>query len=335
LTDDAIVLTREQHDFIARRIPGFGVPKWKLSLAGHAGSNRTFIRIEFNKATKILVVWDGSDPDWNNFITIQMDIEGRAPIVPQIFDFDAATGLILEEDVGTITLKKLCTEQPESVLSAYKKALDTLILWQTLLAHDCEPITSRSMDYATFEWESSYFAEHCVKGLFGLSNVLTDAWEQERTALARAAASLPQVAIHRDFQSENICILDNRAIRFVDYQGARMGPAGYDVASLLYDPYVILLTDSQRNDLLAYYRQASGSALTERDYAVCALQRLMQALGAYGNLSLNKGKPQYRAFVPIALERCFSMAQKLPEAAYCAHVIGACIQQQKTMNTSI
>jgi len=189
------------------------------------------------------------------------------------------------------------------------------------------------MDYATFLWESGYFAEHCVRGLFGLGSMLTDAWEQERRILAHSASTLPQVAIHRDFQSENICMLGDGSVRFVDYQGARMGPPGYDVASLLYDPYVTLFTDEQRNGLLTYYRQKSGITLTDKDYAICALQRLMQALGAYGNLSLNKGKPHYRAFVPVALERCLSIAQQLPEAACLARVLEACIHKQHSMHT--
>jgi aminoglycoside/choline kinase family phosphotransferase len=214
-------------------------------------------------------------------------------------------------------------------MSAYKNVLDTLVLWQNILAHDCAPVTSRSMNYEMFLWESSYFAEHCVSGLFGLDSMLTDAWEQQRQAIANEAALMPQVAIHRDFQSENICILNDGAVRLVDYQGARMGPPGYDVASLLYDPYVTLLADEERNKLLSYYREKSKITLSDNDYALCALQRLMQALGAYGNLSLNKGKPHYRYYVPIALERCLSIAQQLPEKASClADILRACIQKQ-------
>ena len=36
-------------------------------------------------------------------------------------------------------------------------------------------------------------------------------------------------------------------------------------------------------------------------YDLCAAQRLMQALGAYGNLGLNRGHPHFLKYIPIAL----------------------------------
>jgi hypothetical protein len=37
-------------------------------------------------------------------------------------------------------------------------------------------------------------------------------------------------------------------------------------------------------------------------FYLCAAQRLMQALGAYGNLSRNQGKPQFTKHIPAAIE---------------------------------
>ena len=47
----------------------------------------------------------------------------------------------------------------------------------------------------------------------------------------------PQVLLHRDFQAANIKI-HHGACHWIDFQGMRLGAAGYDIASLLYDPYV-------------------------------------------------------------------------------------------------
>jgi hypothetical protein len=41
----------------------------------------------------------------------------------------------------------------------------------------------------------------------------------------------------------------------------------------------------------------------ERLFWKCAVQRLMQALGAYGFLSIHRGKPSFRAHVAPALTR--------------------------------
>ena len=112
--------------------------------------------------------------------------------------------------------------------------------------------------------------------------------------------------VHRDFQSQNILILGGQA-HLIDFQGLRPGLAHYDLASLLYDPYVSFLP-AERAELIDFYlglgnRLDLGATRAEFDeiYRLCAVQRLMQALGAYGFLGLVKGKAQFLAFIPIAL----------------------------------
>ncbi len=89
-------------------------------------------------------------------------------------------------------------------------------------------------------------------------------------------------------------------------------------ASLLYDPYVEL-SGAERAALLDYYKQVARRAGLEVDedfdeiFYHCALQRLMQALGAYGFLGLQKAVgifwPTFpRPVVPCAKSRPVSMA---------------------------
>jgi aminoglycoside/choline kinase family phosphotransferase len=86
----------------------------------------------------------------------------------------------------------------------------------------------------------------------------------------------------------------------------RPGLAEYDLASLLYDPYVAL-TSEERGELLRYYkerRRQSGVPVLA-DFSemlrLCAIQRLMQALGAYGFLGLVKGNKAFLEHVPAAV----------------------------------
>jgi aminoglycoside/choline kinase family phosphotransferase len=141
--------------------------------------------------------------------------------------------------------------------------------------------------------------------------------------IAREASALPKVCIHRDFQSENILMCGNE-VRFVDFQGARLGPAGYDAASLLFDPYVPQLDDSASTRLFEYYLSKTVTGISEEAFYVCAVQRLMQALGAYGNLSIHKGKERYRRYIPIAVERCISIAEKLPRFPQLLRILEVC-----------
>ena len=74
------------------------------------------------------------------------------------------------------------------------------------------------------------------------------------------------------------------------------------------------------------HRSRTASPASSHDFYLCAAQRLMQALGAYGNLSVNKGKPRYRQFVPVALKRLQGVMKNLPEYAAIARVVSACAE---------
>jgi aminoglycoside/choline kinase family phosphotransferase len=82
--------------------------------------------------------------------------------------------------------------------------------------------------------------------------------------------------------------------------------------SLLYDPYVTL-SRSERSDLLSYYAaHCAGSNLPElrEVFYLCAAQRLMQALGAYANLSRNLGKPHFEQHMPAAVKNLTEVCQE-------------------------
>ncbi|MFZ4717315.1 MAG: phosphotransferase, partial [Chthoniobacterales bacterium] len=160
-----------------------------------------------------------------------------------------------------------------------------------------------------YRWEQEYFVSHCLGDLFDTSRekreALLDSPRMKR--LAQGLASRPRQLVHRDFQSQNILIRGGDAA-FIDFQGMRPGLAQYDLASLLCDPYVEIAA-GERDHLLDYYKRIlSGSGIDvcgefDRVFWQCAAQRLMQALGAYGFLSIHRGKPAFRAHVAPALIR--------------------------------
>jgi hypothetical protein len=87
----------------------------------------------------------------------------------------------------------------------------------------------------------------------------------------------------------------------------RPGLPQYDIASLLYDPYVQLSAE-ERTELLLYYiartGRADGLELSPdylEVYHLCAMQRLMQALGAYGFLGIVKERKHFLEHIPPAL----------------------------------
>src|SRR5215472_5028568 len=157
-------------------------------------------------------------------------------------------------------------------------------------------------------WEQNYFFENCLGRYFKIekAKLAQLAALPALQEIADRLASFPRVLVHRDFQSQNI-IMRNGQAYLIDFQGLRPGLAEYDLASLLYDPYVHL-TEAERADLIAYYdeRQAPNGMVINGDFdfklRLCAMQRLMQALGAYGFLGLVKGHKHFLKNIPTALK---------------------------------
>jgi aminoglycoside/choline kinase family phosphotransferase len=133
--------------------------------------------------------------------------------------------------------------------------------------------------------------------------------------IAEHLASLPRVLVHRDFQSQNIIIRNGQAY-LIDFQGMRPGLAEYDLASLFYDPYVDLV-ETERAELTAYYRhrQLENGIVINGDFELklrlCAMQRLMQALGAYSFLGLVKGHKHFLQYIPNALRSLRALVAKI------------------------
>src|SRR5262249_1241589 len=158
-----------------------------------------------------------------------------------------------------------------------------------------------------YRWEQKYFFNNCL----GRNFTINDAARKELAALprlreiAKHLASFPRVLVHRDFQSQNI-IIQNSHPNLIDFQGMRPALAEYDLASLLFDPYVELLS-AERFELIRYYRQkqAENGRAVERQFdntlQLCAMQRLMQALGAYGFLGLVRGREHFLEYIPRAV----------------------------------
>jgi hypothetical protein len=135
--------------------------------------------------------------------------------------------------------------------------------------------------------------------------------------IAERLGNRPRVLVHRDFQSQNI-IIRNAQAHLIDFQGMRPGLAEYDLASLLFDPYVSL-SRAECEELLAAYeakRNAAlspGSAQFREIFCLCGVQRLMQALGAYGFLGLVKGNKAFLNHIPAAMASLRSLVSEIDD----------------------
>jgi aminoglycoside/choline kinase family phosphotransferase len=252
------------------------------------------------------------DPDFERHLAYTRFFAQHTVPVPALLTEDSASKRALFEDLGDTSLYaylKLPRDH-ESIESMYRDVLRSLAtLHTTATAHvgQCPLLEARVFDYDYLRWETTYFLDRFVTGLRRVAIENRPALDEELHRLAQSVFARPRVIIHRDFQCQNIMVHAGGP-RIIDYQGARMAPAAYDIASVLWDPYH-RLDDGVRERLLAYYlgemRADRAAAFDERAFLEslvdCRLQRHMQALGAYGFLSVVKGKKYFLKHVPEAL----------------------------------
>ena len=134
-----------------------------------------------------------------------------------------------------------------------------------------------------------------------------EAVRKELEGVASILEKEPKALVHRDFQSTNV-LWKGDNLTFIDFQGMRLGPAAYDLASLVYDPYVTF-TDEQRRALVELYAQKAKRPEFVKVLPYAAVQRLSQCLGAYGRLA-SVGQPQFQKHVVPALQNLLDAADK-------------------------
>jgi aminoglycoside/choline kinase family phosphotransferase len=225
--------------------------------------------------------------------------------VPEILLHDPAEGIMVMEDVGDTDLFSFRAAPWPERRRLYELTLAQAALLHTKahLAPDRPPLQP-PFDAALYEWEQDYFIEHCLGRHFKMS-ASDIAAHVDRPRLREIAAQLaaePRCLVHRDFQSQNVMIRDGQPA-FIDFQGLRPGLAQYDLASLLLDPYVSLPSD-ERDALFAHYLTVANVENPARFrvlHDLCAMQRLMQALGAYGKLGHTDGRSHFLAHIPAAI----------------------------------
>jgi len=281
-------------------------------LVGTGGSDRKYFRVEEHDETAVLMQCQHDDNDFERHIHSASFFYEHGVPVPELKRYDGLKKQAVFEDAGDLSLYSWlkCARDDATIELLYKKVIDGLVrIHRTGLdgTADISFFQERTFDSTYFRWETDYFIQRFVEGLLNVAIENTGEIDRELKDLAELAASFPRTVLHRDFQSQNIMIVHGRDIRIIDFQGARMGPPAYDVASLLWDPYY-RLRDDVRNDLLNYYIDCMTGAELPLDQNAfmksllpCRLQRHMQALGAYGFLSVEKGKKYFLKFVPEGL----------------------------------
>ena len=232
---------------------------------------------------------------------------------PEILHADLDRGLVLMEDLGVEPI--VSGDPPAPVEIRYAAAVDLLASLHGRNLPNRLPITS-ALDYRLPRYDIGAFLIEAELLLdWYLVHAGAPIGEAARTAFVtlwrnalEPAMEAPATWVLRDYHSPNLLWLPQREgiarIGLLDFQDALIGPAAYDVASLLQDARVDV-SESLEMNLLGHYVRARLSEDRGFDtggftllYATLAAQRATKILGIFARLQRRDGKPQYLRHMP-------------------------------------
>jgi hypothetical protein len=284
------------------------------------GSDRQFFRVTLPNKTSFIFMHYGNEVEGNaHWVGINKFLADLEVCVPRIIAQDTAQHFLLIEDLGDVDLWSQRFLSWSERRDYYFQVLTQIY---RLHSFDLKSIPmdlklSESYSLRLYKWEHDYFLENLVGEVCKIKLSSSDAAKlmKELNALAVRLQKIAPCLIHRDFQSQNIMIKNDRPV-LIDFQGMRKGCLFYDLGSLICDPYVTF-TDEERNELISFYYELMNPTYSRDEFVnnfwMGSVQRLLQALGAYGFLGLKKNKPAFLKHINNGLTNLIIAVNQTPK----------------------
>ena len=284
------------------------------------GSDRSFFRVSLPDKTSYIFMHYGNEVEENAYwASINSVMASLGINVPRIIIQDVSRHFMLLEDLGDVDLWSERSVPWEERRDYYFQALTQIYRLHSfdLKSVPADLKLSESYSPLLYKWEHEYFLENLVGEVCKIKPSSADAAKlnKELDALSERLQKIKPCLIHRDFQSQNIMIKNERPV-LIDFQGMREGCLFYDLGSLICDPYVTF-DDEERDELINFYYELMNPNYS-RDIFVnnfweASAQRLMQALGAYGFLGLKKNKPTFLKHINNGLTNLIIAVNQTPK----------------------
>jgi aminoglycoside/choline kinase family phosphotransferase len=269
-----------------------------------------------------------------SFSVVRGLLAGYGLPVPEILDQDGEKGILVQEDLGDLVLQEVLKEaEAGEAADLYREAVDQLVTLQHAASRGAQKAACFhvAFDIEKLSWELHYFEKHFLEGLRGCDLSVEDraTLGESFHRLAEEIASWPRVLCHRDFHSRNL-MRHKGVLYWIDFQDARMGPATYDLASLLRDSYVDLTEDFVAERAEEFRQRAlpgESKDTFRRRFDLTSVQRNLKALGTFGYMATVRENPVYLQYIPRTLQSARRNLHRHPELASLLRVLSRHVEE--------
>jgi aminoglycoside/choline kinase family phosphotransferase len=240
--------------------------------------------------------------------------------VPKIIDVAGTEGIILQEDLGDVSLAQWLGDaeargDTTGADEMMRLSIELIARTQsaTMLAYTLNSVASRlAFDEDKLSWELNYFFDH----FFGsyrqhqFTDSETEAIKQDLQSISAELSARPRALTHRDYHAMNLMVDAGGELRIIDHQDARMGPATYDLVPLLVERRLQPVDEAwvaEHQDLFLSLRDKMGLPKIEADdfryeFDLMTIQRQLKAIGtfSYQTAVVGRGVVYEKYIVPAA-----------------------------------
>lgn len=273
-----------------------------------AGSERRYFILGKEGCERSVVATYGPNPKENRaFIYLSKLFTDNGINVPKVLSHSDDYLFYTQQYIGTKSIfdaladarrsgiyneKHIALLQASMELIASIHNLDSGLIDQSML------FTKPRWDLRIIRFDLNYFKYCFLKpsGLLFDEERLQDEFDRLEGILY-PADDVWSGFMYRDFQSRNVMLAeDSSAVYGIDFQGGRIGPNAYDLASFLWQAKAAY-PQWLKDELLKHYLkfravgEATNSGLPKFNYFV--LFRVLQTLGAYGFRGWIERRPHF------------------------------------------
>jgi tRNA threonylcarbamoyl adenosine modification protein YjeE len=251
--------------------------------------------------------------DVKPFVAIAGALRARGFSAPAIGHVDLDAGFLITEDFGSAGFIE--GDPPAPIAARYQAATDVLAALHREPLPEILHLTPQttyalpSFDTDALLTEVGLMLEWYLpdRGVEPTNNMRAEFVMMWRDLLSTSATA-PKTWVLRDFHSPNLIWLEQREglaqVGIIDFQDAVLGPAAYDLVSLLQDARIDVPEELELALLTRYIkaRRASDETFDPANfaelYAIMSAQRNTRLLGTFARLNRRDGKPQYLRHQP-------------------------------------